>query len=1619
MYLRAAKTEAEEAGESTEGMANSVSELREELLTLTSGKVDIMLDSKNFKSTYEIMKDLADVWKDLADIDQANIIELIGGKRNSNVISSMLNNFETAEGALQAAANATGSAYEENEKYLDSIAGRLDVLSAKFEALSNSIINSNLVKFIISIGDGILNILNQLDELNVLIPVLTVSCLTLWNAINLSKLSSLSSSILNVVNNVKESDNLEEFIENIKNATSGYDDQIQSLTEHQKVLLREQIKLQAATKGVSDAKAEATVNALLLDNVEKTLALTSKGLKGVFQSLIVGIKAFGVSLKTALVSNPIGWISIAISLIPSLISLIKKLHKSNEELIEDAKQLKEEYNEAFESISGNLNTLRNLKEDFAVLSAGVDNYGNNISLTADEYGRYRDIVQTIVGITPELIAGYDAEGNAIANKNGLLEQSIQLVEEEQRLKKAEYITDEKLWTLAKGSIAEYKELTKSFDENNWFSEKALSNSVLGMGQVTSKRGDYSYTDIRVWNDRIGTYIEDAIGVKYNGQDARGSDLYDYIVQNYEAVYSNIDRILATASKNFYLVGDENSDYQMYWSGLSEDAVKDLESYFQKVKESIADCNEVNEEFNQTLQIIPQTIKGYYDLEDPSKDFITRWVNTLKINKDTTEKDIEAMSQSIKDFTTTLSLNDNLQTTISAGIKLDTDATSENLTVDEYRQQIQDFINSIGNFDEDTQLKIKTVFELSDNSNPWEDEVSKKVERVKNILQDEYDDAVSQLSMKELEVAYNISADTNSLTFDELMEKINKLIVDWDTLTNVLDFDPMTSKLDDIGRAVSNLATKMQVLANGTALTQTELADLALEYPKLLEASKLFTDGTVEGQQEMLDSILDVYEQQYDAAIDEKIAELEASQVALNKQIEVEENKRDIVIKLKDSEANGQIDSEEQLLQILAKFKDLEGQNYVTFKNGELQANTDFINGIIKNENDLGSTTKNIWEQSSDNMIDSYTDVGTSVGETNSLIYSNYARLLISVGGIAGKIGKQMKKALEMASMYVEEQVNPNSVKPEDFEIDYSGSINDDEANLQQLRDDIQAFQNIKNNIKNGISSSGSQGNNWIKTTTIDGVSISDWSNSQSERIQSRIDEIKTQIETNKVIIENLQKLKGLDLRSLFGSSGSGNGGSTTDKEIDEYLADIDEYYAALKRLEEAQTLRDNLEEESKHIDDPDAKIKTYSKLIDAYKEEAAAERSLITQRSKSIEANAEALRSLGFEVDYNAKSNKLFIHNLEHINELIADSEGEYDNLQEATNALRKETESLIDITENLNDSNRSSIDNIEDLAYEIQDVAEEIIDCIEDVYKTQIDAYNDIIDKRKEAIESAKDEYDYEEDIAEKVKEIAELQAKIDKLSLDNSRDAQAQRASLIEELQEKQKELGETQSDHAYDEQIDFLDKMSEQYEAEKNAEIEALKESIGTVQDLGTVIDTRVTNAWKNATKAVEEYNASVAELNSNNISNIATVGIVPKYHSGGVVGGNTSDKKEVLALLETGEIVLNDHDQEAIYQIVDFQSRLAERLGVEIGRSDLPFVSPNIAPSVDNILPNVTEASVQSVFSPEFNVTINHSGNISDNDARRYGEEIANNAIDKLYNAFERKGLGNHNNARLKS
>lgn len=150
MYLRASKTDAENAGIATDGMADSVSELRSELKQLAG--VDIMKDDNTFKSTYQIMKELSEVWKDLSDTTQANITELISGKRGGQSTSALLNNFSVAEDAMKQALNSSGSAMRENQTYMDSLQAKLNQLDSAFQKFSTDLMKSDIPKFFISLA---------------------------------------------------------------------------------------------------------------------------------------------------------------------------------------------------------------------------------------------------------------------------------------------------------------------------------------------------------------------------------------------------------------------------------------------------------------------------------------------------------------------------------------------------------------------------------------------------------------------------------------------------------------------------------------------------------------------------------------------------------------------------------------------------------------------------------------------------------------------------------------------------------------------------------------------------------------------------------------------------------------------------------------------------------------------------------------------------------------------------------------------------------------------------------------------------------------------------------------------------------------------------------------------------------------------------------------------------------------------------------------------------------------------------------------------------------------------------------------------------------------------------
>lgn len=161
LSMRLRGTEAkdlEELGEDTDGLISNTGKLRDTIQDLSN--VDIMTDNGDFKSTYEIMDGIYEEWKEMRDTDKASLLETIAGKNRASEVAALLNNWEQVRSAMQAATDAEGTASAENEKYMQSLQGHLDTLTAAWQALSNSFLSSD---FLSGALEGLTSFLSGLD----------------------------------------------------------------------------------------------------------------------------------------------------------------------------------------------------------------------------------------------------------------------------------------------------------------------------------------------------------------------------------------------------------------------------------------------------------------------------------------------------------------------------------------------------------------------------------------------------------------------------------------------------------------------------------------------------------------------------------------------------------------------------------------------------------------------------------------------------------------------------------------------------------------------------------------------------------------------------------------------------------------------------------------------------------------------------------------------------------------------------------------------------------------------------------------------------------------------------------------------------------------------------------------------------------------------------------------------------------------------------------------------------------------------------------------------------------------------------------------------------------------
>lgn len=146
------KGELEELGEDTDENVENLSKMQGQIFNLTGGHTNIFDSNGEFKSTYDILNSIAEVWDDISDTDQAELLETVAGKHRANDIASLLQNWENVKKMKDSALNSDGSAAAEQEKYMQSMQGHLDQLTASWQAFSTSTMDSGFLNGIVDGG---------------------------------------------------------------------------------------------------------------------------------------------------------------------------------------------------------------------------------------------------------------------------------------------------------------------------------------------------------------------------------------------------------------------------------------------------------------------------------------------------------------------------------------------------------------------------------------------------------------------------------------------------------------------------------------------------------------------------------------------------------------------------------------------------------------------------------------------------------------------------------------------------------------------------------------------------------------------------------------------------------------------------------------------------------------------------------------------------------------------------------------------------------------------------------------------------------------------------------------------------------------------------------------------------------------------------------------------------------------------------------------------------------------------------------------------------------------------------------------------------------------------------
>ena len=1389
------------------------------------------------RSTYDILQDMANVFPTLTERQRQYLGELAAGKDQVKVLNSILNGWEDVDKATSFALNAEGSALEENEKVLDSIQGKVNAYKSAFQSLSNDIVDEDLIKFIVDSGTNILKLLDDTIEKLGLFPTLITAISGVISAKNAGFLRYDS---INGWSNAFSS-----FIKNAKSAKTVMSNEL----ANEFVKFRDEMIRTGKSAEVLAEEFGSNVTPAIIEFAKTgdASSLTIKDFEHYLNGMTVSAQAASVAMKALSIAVNM-LIGLGISLaIQGIVTGITKLVNANQDAIDKAEELTKKYQDMMDTLNANQGTVEGLKEEFEKLSKGVSDSGKNISLSTDEYKRYQDIVNTIVAISPELVKGYDNEGNAIADKNSLIEESIRLIQEERREKLLDQTTDKNNWTIAKGNIAsldqERKEAKKSRDQ-------VVSELLRSM--THDKNGKY----INDLSEEIYDSFMSAFQLTENKMiDKSSTSGYSGLLTAVLAHDDNRKKIIDALENDFSVVNQ-------FVDGVD---LTNITKEYQDYVRSLKDVENAEQSFNSQLKLVAQSSDYYDKLSEATQNFVNTYIDGFRLTGKETSDQIEKMTNSILYFVETLSNNSDAQIKIEQLFNL-----KSNLPVDEYVKQYQEIVEEIIkaidgadgtglSTEEEISIRTKLNFKI-DNTINLRQAVNDKLKELGISDSDNY---IGELSAADLKIVYSFVADENTFTsIDDIKDKLEE--------AKQYIEEPISLQVqlesEEFGQYLADVDKIRNAISKSSEMTSSEIASLMKDFSQYSDIFEQFSVtgekgvGNLEGALKAL--LGKIYETTTEAlgfnqvlkSIYDETMNTTDSTYELSNAMQALSDSNDLIKDLKEEykelgtistdSLNRIINTYPQLTQVVTDFitKQKEGTDVIAALDEAYKIDVDNYRNAVLSKKSLDS---DFYKETINNLPDWV----KNLADNYQIDLDNYTNLQKAKLGLDKELAmrqtllKPFSDEKFMSNLPFGDRLGYNNIKRY-----YETSIND----IQKIINSIDTSLDTSINLRDYQAPPDKKS----KKKT-DPKWLVDYKNAKADLdhrlAMDKVTEEEYYKELEKLTNKYLKKHKKthLDLyrknvEEIYKGMKKINSDAIKAEFYDlKYSFDMDKidedtYYKRLKDLndkyykdssikEYQDAYKSNLLELHKwEIEQDEKKFQKKIKLYDKYLEEIdhiinfidpnSVEQ--ITLLQTGYAQASSKVKDLNTEID---KLNKQYSKGKISEETYTKRLETLTSQLFSATNAMKNYSDSIISAMKARYDEQRNSLEKAQkDELDSLENSHKKIIDNLE----KQINKYKEIVDEKKKSLRVTKEEHEYQKKINEHTKNISDLESRIADLSkaaTSGDREAQAEKRKLEDELAKEKDNLKETQYDREVELAEDALDESYDAYQKMLKKQIE----------------------------------------------------------------------------------------------------------------------------------------------------------------------------------------------------